>query len=191
MKIPASLACTGFKLPLMAPCLRFLPGPKLANRIFATDRFMALAINSVNNRPAAPTNMPAIMSAGFCSTKPSRPTASPVKALYTEITTGMSAPPIGKVIKMPYSKAMPKKISMRWGIVRTGAAPPTAANTIYAPTMRHASSTTPLNICNPGTCSGFLSRASSLAQAITEPDSEMDPINAPSRVTTKGPTPWV
>jgi len=42
---------------------------------------MAFAISSVSSKPAAPTTMPAIISAGFCSTKPSRPTARPVKAL--------------------------------------------------------------------------------------------------------------
>ena len=33
-----------------------------------TLRFMALAISSVSSVPAEPTTMPAIISAGFCST---------------------------------------------------------------------------------------------------------------------------
>ena len=46
--------------------------------------------------------------AALSSTKPSKPTASPVSALYSEITTGMSAPPIGSVIATPSSSAQAK-----------------------------------------------------------------------------------
>ena len=55
--------------------------PKFVNRTLATERFIAFAMSSVSSMPAAPTTMPAIISAGFCSTNPSRPTARPVKAL--------------------------------------------------------------------------------------------------------------
>ena len=54
----------------MAPCLCFGASPKLVKSTFATERFMAFAISSVSSMPAAPTTMPAIISAGFCSTKP-------------------------------------------------------------------------------------------------------------------------
>ena len=63
----------------MAPRLCFVAAPKFVNTMLTTDRFMAFAIRRVSCVPAAPTTMPAIISAGFCSTKPSSPTARPVK----------------------------------------------------------------------------------------------------------------
>jgi hypothetical protein len=42
---------------------------------------MAFAISGVSSVPAAPTTMPAIISAGLPSTKPSSSTAGPVAAL--------------------------------------------------------------------------------------------------------------
>ena len=45
--------------------------------------------------PEAPTSVPLMISAGCASTKPVAATASPVNELSSEITTGMSAPPIG------------------------------------------------------------------------------------------------
>ena len=55
--------------------------------------------------PAEPTTVPAMIIAALSSTKPSNATARPVNALYKEITTGMSAPPIGSVIVTPSSSA--------------------------------------------------------------------------------------
>jgi hypothetical protein len=81
MKMPASPASQGLRLPLIAPCFCLGASPKLVNSTLLTERFIALAISSVSNRPAAPTTMPAIISAGLPSTKPSSPTAKPVKAL--------------------------------------------------------------------------------------------------------------
>ena len=69
---------------------------------------MALAMSWVSKVPAAPTTVPAMIMAALSSTKPSKPTARPVSALYSEITTGMSAPPIGNVIATPRSSANPK-----------------------------------------------------------------------------------
>jgi hypothetical protein len=46
--------------------------------------------------------------AALSSTKPSKATARPVSALYSEMTTGMSAPPMGSVMAMPNSSARPK-----------------------------------------------------------------------------------
>ena len=65
----------------MSPCLCLAASPKLVKSTLVTERFIAFAISSVSSMPAAPTTMPAIISAGFCRTKPSRPTARPVKAL--------------------------------------------------------------------------------------------------------------
>ena len=66
---------------------------------------MAFAMSCVSNVPAEPTTVPAMIIAALSSTKPSKATARPVSALYSEITTGMSAPPIGSVMAMPNSSA--------------------------------------------------------------------------------------
>ena len=66
---------------------------------------MAFAISCVSSVPAEPTTVPAMIIAALLSTKPSNATARPVSALYSEITTGMSAPPIGSVIVTPSTSA--------------------------------------------------------------------------------------
>ena len=66
---------------------------------------MALAISSVSIVPEAPTSMPATMSTVESSTKPVADAARPVNALSREITTGMSAPPIGSTNMTPNSSA--------------------------------------------------------------------------------------
>jgi hypothetical protein len=52
--------------------------------------------------------MPAMIIAELPSTKPSSATASPVKALNREITTGISAPPMGRAIIAPKASASRK-----------------------------------------------------------------------------------
>ncbi len=71
---------------------------------------MALAINCVSSVPAEPTTVPAMIIAALPSTKPSKPTARPVRALYSEITTGMSAPPMGSVMLKPSSNERHRRI---------------------------------------------------------------------------------
>ena len=51
--------------------------------------------------PDAPTSAPATISAQLAMTKPAMATAVPVNAFSSEITTGMSAPPIGSTIITP------------------------------------------------------------------------------------------
>ena len=51
--------------------------------------------------PAAPTSAPATISTGLLITKPAIAAAVPVNELSSEITTGMSAPPIGSTIATP------------------------------------------------------------------------------------------
>ena len=51
--------------------------------------------------------MPATIRTLFSSSKPLAATASPVKAFSSEITTGMSAPPIGSTKRTPKSSAAP------------------------------------------------------------------------------------
>ena len=45
--------------------------------------------------------MPATISATLSSAKPAAAAERPVKALSSEITTGMSAPPIGSTTRLP------------------------------------------------------------------------------------------
>ncbi len=75
--------------------------PNAPKRTFATERFIARAIISVSSVPEAPTSMPATIRRLFSSSKPPSATATPVNALSSEITTGMSAPPIGSTKRTP------------------------------------------------------------------------------------------
>ena len=65
--------------------------------MLTSERFMASAISLVRMPPAAPTSAPAMISGVLLMTKPAMATAVPVKAFSSEMTTGMSAPPIGSV----------------------------------------------------------------------------------------------
>ena len=65
---------------------------------------MAFAIAMVRIVPLAPTRVPAISSSTFASTRPDAATASPVKALSSEITIGTSAPPIGSTSSTPRAR---------------------------------------------------------------------------------------
>ena len=82
--------------------------PKSENSTLPSERFIALAISCVSSVPAEPTTVPAMIIAALSSTKPSKATARPVSALYSEITTGMSAPPMGSVMATPSSSASTK-----------------------------------------------------------------------------------
>ena len=62
---------------------------------------MASAISLVRIAPEAPTRAPAMIRTGLPRTKPAIATAMPVNELSSEMTTGMSAPPIGSVIVTP------------------------------------------------------------------------------------------
>ena len=61
--------------------------------------------------PDAPTSAPAMISAQLPMTKPAIATAVPVKAFSSEMTTGMSAPPIGSTIITPNASAASTTIS--------------------------------------------------------------------------------
>ena len=62
---------------------------------------MALHMICVRIRPEAPTSEPATMSSGFCTANPAIEAATPDSEFSSEITTGMSAPPIGSVAVTP------------------------------------------------------------------------------------------
>ena len=81
------------------------PPPKPPAMIAGIERFIATAIRFVRIEPEAPTIMPATISAGLFSAKPVAAADRPVKAFSSEITTGMSAPPIGSTTRLPSTAA--------------------------------------------------------------------------------------
>jgi hypothetical protein len=81
------------------------PVPNPPTTMFGIERFIASAISLVRMVPDAPTRAPAMMSTLLPMTKPAIATAVPVNALSNEITTGMSAPPIGSTIMTPNASA--------------------------------------------------------------------------------------
>src|SRR5260370_756728 len=69
------------------------------------ERFIALAIRLVRIEPDAPTIMPATIIAVLFNAKPAAAADNPVRALSSEMTTGMSAPPIGNTTIRPRTPA--------------------------------------------------------------------------------------
>ena len=104
--------------------------PNAPKRTFAIDRFMARPISSVSRVPDAPTSAPLTIRTFSCRAKPAAAAASPVQAFSSEITTGMSAPPIGSTKRTPnVSEAVMTPTSSHWdsGPTRIAAARPSAA----------------------------------------------------------------
>ena len=79
--------------------------PNAPNSTFVSERFMAWPIIRVSSVPEAPTSVPETISRSLCSTKPVAAAAMPVNEFSSEITTGMSAPPIGSTKSTPSSSA--------------------------------------------------------------------------------------
>jgi hypothetical protein len=79
--------------------------PKAPKSTFAIERFIARPISIVSRVPDAPTSAPLTISTVLWSTKPVADAARPVHALSSEITTGMSAPPIGSTNRTPNASA--------------------------------------------------------------------------------------
>jgi hypothetical protein len=101
-------------------------------------------------------------------TKPAMATAVPVKAFSSEITTGMSAPPMGSTMSRPKASAATTTMSSAHSvcgpaIVQTDA--------IAATRTASAESGRP-----PGTATGWDQYPCSLAAAISEPVNVTEPI---------------
>ena len=64
---------------------------------------MASAMSLVRMPPEAPTSAPAMIRTGLPMTKPAIAAAVPVNELSSEMTTGMSAPPMGRTMVTPKS----------------------------------------------------------------------------------------
>ena len=141
----------------------------------AIERFIALAIISVSRVPLAPTSMPATISTVESSTKPVAEAARPVNALSSEITTGMSAPPIGRTNMTPNSSARQMSATI--------AHSPSTPATIATPSAAAPPSTRMLKTFWPGNTIGRpLTSSCSFAKATSEPANEIDPISADSTV---------
>ncbi len=69
--------------------------PTAAKSTLKIERFIARPMRMVSSVPEAPTSVPPMIRALLSSSKPVAAAASPVNAFRKEMTTGMSAPPIG------------------------------------------------------------------------------------------------
>ena len=81
------------------------PPPNPPATIAGMDRFIALAIRLVRIEPEAPTIMPATIIALLFSANPAAAADNPVIAFSNEMTTGISAPPIGSTTIRPSTAA--------------------------------------------------------------------------------------
>ena len=119
--------------------------------------------------------MPATIRTLFSSSKPLAATARPVKAFSSEITTGMSAPPIGSTKSTPNTSAAATSVqSSHWSCTPLTSATPEPAAT---------SKTTPFTNCWPGYVIGRPPISScSFANATIEPENEIAPISAESTI---------
>src|SRR5215218_4598001 len=80
-----------------------LLAPKEPSNTLARERFIALHIKMVSKVPAAPTNIPPVNITLLSYKKPPQAAATPVNELSNEITTGISAPPMGCTNNTPYN----------------------------------------------------------------------------------------
>ena len=84
-----------------SPAADALPPPNAPNITLVNERFMALHMAKVNNVPAEPTKIPPVNIGLLSYKKPPKAAAKPVNEFNNEITTGISAPPIGIVNNTP------------------------------------------------------------------------------------------
>ncbi len=144
--------------------------------MLASDRFIASAISLVKMPPDAPTSAPATIRAQLPMTKPAMATAVPVNAFSSEITTGMSAPPIGSTIITPNASDASTTMSSagRLAVVSMKAAVPMA--TTASPTLIRR---LPLKMI------GWpLMKPCSLPAAMIDPENVTEPMSTSSRVNT-------
>ncbi len=145
--------------------------------MLSTERFMASAISLVRMAPEAPTRAPAMISTSLPSTKPAIATAVPVNEFSREMTTGMSAPPIGRTMVTPKISAAARMISMT-GTLRLPAHRKTAPRTVITASAMVTS-------CPPGIMIGLPGiRPWSLPDAMSEPEKVMLPMTMSRTVAT-------
>ena len=74
------------------------------------DRFIAFDMLIERIKPEAPSSAPATIKSLLSSTKPIAAAERPAYELSSEITVGMSAPPIGMIISMPKSMGITSRM---------------------------------------------------------------------------------
>ena len=142
--------------------------PTPAKNTFAIERFMASAICLVRIEPDAPTSMPATISAVLSSAMPAAAALRPVKAFRVEMTTGMSAPPIGTTASTPSAPAV-SSISQN----SSSESLPAAITTASATEIASRPALTALGVLRPP----FISSCS-FRNAMFEPQNEIEPMMA-------------
>lgn len=100
------------------------------------DRFIATAMRLVRMEPDAPTIMPATIIAVLLSAKPAAAADKPVKAFSREMTTGMSAPPMGNTTNRPMIPASTSTTTMSQSGLPVPACRPMYAAVAIAPSSR-------------------------------------------------------
>ena len=78
--------------------------PNAPKMTLLNERFIALLITIDRMNPDAPSSAPAMISTLLPIANPVAAEASPAYEFSSEMTTGMSAPPIGSTMKTPMSE---------------------------------------------------------------------------------------
>ena len=142
------------------------------------ERFIALAIKLVRIEPEAPTIMPATIIAVLFSARPAAAADTPVIALSREITTGMSAPPMGSTTIRPSTPAAASRPTIHHSDTPPlpgWASSPMTTAAVTAP----ASSSRLIGCCSFPKPIGEPEMIScSLPNAMIEPQNEIDPMIA-------------
>ena len=149
--------------------------PNAPNTMLASDRFIALPIIWVSRLPDAPTRVPEMMRTLFERTKPVDAVARPVNAFRSEMTTGMSAPPIAITICTPRMRETSTMATssawLSWPVARK------------AHPARIAAKMPPVTSLCPGTVTGFpVTMSWSFPNAIIDPAKLTDPTTAEKRI---------
>ena len=129
-------------------------------------------MSSVSSVPEEPTSVPATIIALLLMAKPSAATARPVKEFNSEMTTGMSAPPMGMTIAMPKNSAS-ENITMN----ATMALWPVALNVSQPHRPRITSKIRPFRKFWPGKVCGFSNFPSSFRYAMMLPENDSEPMS--------------
>src|SRR5215470_4514437 len=79
--------------------------PNAPNITLVNERFMALHMITDKMKPEEPSSAPDTMSTLLFSTNPNRAAENPAYEFKSEITVGMSAPPIGVTSMIPKIRA--------------------------------------------------------------------------------------
>jgi hypothetical protein len=102
-----------------------MSSPKPEKKTLPSERFIATHMICVRMRPEAPTSAPLMIRTLLASTKPVIAAAMPEREFRNEITTGMSAPPIGMTMRTPRTRLTASRMtavtSMPPGVAATRA----------------------------------------------------------------------